>query len=69
MFFPEDFISASVNLKLGAPRFSGYLQNRQLQLLPCSLLTGPAAKKSEVVGLQYCSYPAALAGPAAKNLE
>ena len=24
--FREDFISGSVNLKLGAPRFSGYLQ-------------------------------------------
>ena len=24
-FFREDFISGSVNLKLGAPRFSGYL--------------------------------------------
>jgi len=34
MFFHEDFISGSLNLKLGAPRFSGYLQNRR----SCGLL-------------------------------
>ena len=43
MFFREDFISGSVNLKLGAPRFSGYLQNRrclrQAQLGSCRVAT------------------------------
>ena len=32
--FREDFISGSLNLNLGAPRFSGYLQNRR----SCGLL-------------------------------
>ena len=33
-FFLEDFIMGSLNLNLGAPRFSGYLQNRR----SCGLL-------------------------------
>ena len=38
MFFREDFISGSVSLKLGAPRFSGYLQNRRCyRVLSCGL--------------------------------
>ena len=33
MFFHEDFISGSLNLKLGAPRFSGYQNRRSCGLL------------------------------------
>ena len=29
MFFREDFVSGSVKLKLGAPRFSGYVKIQQ----------------------------------------
>ena len=37
MFFHGDFIRGSLNLKLGAPRFSGYLQNSEV-VAYCSYL-------------------------------